>query len=152
MSDDAALEAAVAADRVPSGAWAVGVSGGADSVALLHLLAARHDLRLVVAHLNHELRGDESDEDERFVQRLGKSLNLPVESARASSLRSDPLLPTNPSARYRRLRFICFEDVVQANHLDGVILAPSPPGPRSPIRAAGATAPSRPGHRRDVLG
>jgi tRNA(Ile)-lysidine synthase len=46
------------------------VSGGADSMALLHLLASGHlgeDLRLSVLHVNHLLRGAQSDEDEDFV-------------------------------------------------------------------------------------
>jgi len=56
----------------------VAVSGGADSVALLDILAFLPDLRLhlVVAHLNHSLRGAESDEDERFVAELAASRGL----------------------------------------------------------------------------
>jgi tRNA(Ile)-lysidine synthase len=52
---------------------AVAVSGGADSVALLCLLLElRTELGIVlsVAHVNHKLRGEESDEDERFVAKL----------------------------------------------------------------------------------
>lgn len=52
---------------------AVAVSGGADSVALLRLLVElRGELGIVlmVAHVNHKLRGAESDEDEQFVARL----------------------------------------------------------------------------------
>jgi tRNA(Ile)-lysidine synthase len=59
----------------------VAVSGGPDSVALLHVL---HELKqrrypsltLHVAHLNHTLRGKESDEDEQFVQNLATKLGL----------------------------------------------------------------------------
>ena len=57
----------------------VGVSGGPDSVALLHgLHALKRELgiELVVAHLNHRARGAESDRDARFVQQLGDSLNI----------------------------------------------------------------------------
>jgi tRNA(Ile)-lysidine synthase len=58
----------------------VAVSGGADSVCLLHVLAelaAAWDLRLTVLHLNHKLRGEESDGDEAFVARLAESLGVP---------------------------------------------------------------------------
>lgn len=59
----------------------VAVSGGADSVTLLHLferLSARFDVSLLVLHVNHRLRGAESDEDETFVRALSKSLGREV--------------------------------------------------------------------------
>ncbi len=52
----------------------VGVSGGADSVALLQLLTERGFDDLVVCHLNHGLRGAESEADERFVVEMAESL------------------------------------------------------------------------------
>jgi tRNA(Ile)-lysidine synthase len=63
-----------AGDRV-----AVAVSGGADSVALLCLLTElKSELGIVlsVAHVNHKLRGAESDEDERFVTELAAASGL----------------------------------------------------------------------------
>ncbi len=59
---------------------AVAVSGGPDSVCLLHVLlelAPAFDVSLAVAHLNHQLRGVESDEDERFVAGMAERLGLP---------------------------------------------------------------------------
>lgn len=60
----------------------VATSGGADSVALLRALAALKDrrrwrLKLTVGHVQHHLRGDEAEEDARFVQELGDQLKLP---------------------------------------------------------------------------
>lgn len=58
----------------------VAVSGGADSVCLLHVLqrlAAGLRVSLTVVHLNHQLRGAESDADEVFVRELAVSLGLP---------------------------------------------------------------------------
>jgi tRNA(Ile)-lysidine synthase len=58
---------------------AVAVSGGPDSVALLillHRLATRFSLTLLVAHFNHQLRGEESDGDEQFVLQLSTKLGL----------------------------------------------------------------------------
>lgn len=72
------------ADRLAAGLgrdWLVAVSGGCDSVGLLwalHRLAPTLGLRLTVAHLNHNLRGEEAREDARFVERLAESLGLPV--------------------------------------------------------------------------
>lgn len=65
----------------------VAVSGGADSVALIHILASIEkvlDLRLGVAHLNHELRGAESDGDQTFVELLAESLGLPFYTERVN--------------------------------------------------------------------
>jgi tRNA(Ile)-lysidine synthase len=58
----------------------VAVSGGLDSVTLLHLLgelSGEHHWRLTVAHLNHKLRGKASDGDERFVRAIAGRLKLP---------------------------------------------------------------------------
>jgi tRNA(Ile)-lysidine synthase len=57
----------------------VAVSGGADSVCLLHVLvelAPRWDLRLSVLHLNHRLRGEDSRRDAAFVEELAARLGL----------------------------------------------------------------------------
>jgi len=58
----------------------VGVSGGPDSTALLHTLvrlSPRWSLQLVVAHLNHKLRGSAADQDAVFVAGLAASLGIP---------------------------------------------------------------------------
>lgn len=120
--DESPLMAAIA--DVPPGAWAVGVSGGADSVALLFLLAERRDLALHVVHLNHETRGPHSDGDERFLRDLAERLRLPCVIARRSEI--EPTLgelPTNPSARYRAARMALFRLGVNERGLQGVILA-----------------------------
>lgn len=49
----------------------IGVSGGADSICLLDLflrVKKKFDLKIIVAHLNHDLRGEESNRDENFVK------------------------------------------------------------------------------------
>ena len=59
----------------------VAVSGGLDSICLLHALhelSSRHRWRLVVAHFNHQLRGRESDADERFVVKEAVKLGCRV--------------------------------------------------------------------------
>src|ERR1035441_1351727 len=78
---------------------AVGLSGGADSVALLRALAARSsELGLVLhaAHLHHGLRGAEADEDLAFTSALAAGLDLPfheahVEDRKSTSLNSSHL-------------------------------------------------------------
>jgi tRNA(Ile)-lysidine synthase len=59
----------------------VGVSGGADSVCLLHVLAKWQKglgIKLHVAHLNHQLRGVESEADAKYVSNLAGSLGIPI--------------------------------------------------------------------------
>jgi tRNA(Ile)-lysidine synthase len=61
----------------------VGVSGGADSTALLlclHRLAADLPLSLTAAHLNHRIRGAEADEDQNFVRQLCAGWGIPFVS------------------------------------------------------------------------
>jgi tRNA(Ile)-lysidine synthetase-like protein len=70
----------------PGQAILVAVSGGLDSMVLLHLLSQMSGAqrwRLAVAHLNHGLRGGSSDADERLVRRTAKSLGLQAITERA---------------------------------------------------------------------
>lgn len=68
----------LAAHAIPPGRILAAVSGGADSTALVLTLA---DLRaegfdVVAAHVNHHLRGDESDADEDFVREIARATNV----------------------------------------------------------------------------
>jgi tRNA(Ile)-lysidine synthase len=62
------------------------VSGGADSVCLLHVMHSLKEklgITLHVAHLDHQLRGEESEADAAYVVRLAGSLDIPVTVSRA---------------------------------------------------------------------
>lgn len=65
----------------------IGVSGGRDSVALLHALVALGRPKLMVCHLNHQLRGRESGQDAAFVRRLAQRHQLPCEIERVDVAR-----------------------------------------------------------------
>lgn len=63
----------------------VGLSGGPDSVCLLHLLHSikeEYDLKIVGAHINHMIRGEEANKDEEYAKELCKSLGLDFHSIR----------------------------------------------------------------------
>ena len=79
----------------------VGLSGGADSVALLLLLKERGG-RIEAAHVNHGLRGEDSDGDEAFVRALCAELNVPLMVYRATP----PEHPGEDWARQVRYGFL----------------------------------------------
>jgi len=84
--DTQGADSRVTRDFPANARYLIGVSGGRDSVALLHWVISLGYKRLVVCHLNHRLRGRSSDADARFVKRLveryhqevvGQALRLP---------------------------------------------------------------------------
>ncbi len=89
----------------------VGVSGGVDSVCLLDLLwTLREELRIriVVAHLHHGLRGEEADEDFRFVKRLAERYGLPFEGRRVAE--GSYRRKGNVQAQARELRYRFYDE------------------------------------------
>ena len=83
------------------------VSGGADSVALLYVLYSLKDelgFSLAACHVNHNLRGEESDSDERFVRRMCRFLDIPLYTA---SIKVNDLRQKHDSLEEcaRRLRY-----------------------------------------------
>jgi len=92
----------------------VAVSGGPDSVCLLHLLSrlrGRFGYELHVAHLNHMLRGQASDEDATYVREFAGSLGLPV-SVRLRDVRSlRETHHTSLEEEARRQRYLFFAEV-----------------------------------------
>jgi tRNA(Ile)-lysidine synthase len=86
----------------------VAVSGGADSVCLLHLLLVLRDpyaLALHVAHLHHGLRGSEADRDEAFVRREAERLGLSCTVERLTPTDYAPLKKLSRQAAARELRY-----------------------------------------------
>ena len=88
----------------------VGVSGGPDSVALVHILLAlapNCSFQVAIAHLNHCLRQDESERDEAFVVSLAEKLDLPVHVERQDVRRHQKKhhLSLEEAARKMRYRF-----------------------------------------------
>lgn len=89
----------------------VGVSGGPDSVALVHVLyqlRKSYDLTLQVAHLNHGLRGKEALRDVRFVESLAHEMGLPcvVETFDVPSYKKEHSLSSQEAARLVRYQFL----------------------------------------------
>lgn len=112
--------------RLRSTGMAVAVSGGPDSVALLHaLLQIREpNVPIVVAHLNHQIRGEESDQDEQFVRDLHSCLisqgyyNLELRCERIDVLESARQQKANLESMARQLRYEWLTQVARECQLD----------------------------------
>jgi tRNA(Ile)-lysidine synthase len=116
---------------------AVGLSGGADSVALLRTLAARgKELGLVLhaAHLHHGLRGEEADGDLAFARALAAELGLPFHEARVDTaaeararLEAGQTGPGKPTETIeeaaRRLRYGWFRELMASGEVEAVATA-----------------------------
>lgn len=111
---------------------AVGVSGGADSVALLCALTGRgKELGLVlhVAHLHHGLRGAEADADHEFVRALAEKLSLPFHTTRVDVGTAAKAAEDSGKAREsveeaaRRLRYEWFRQLLSMGDLDAIATA-----------------------------
>jgi tRNA(Ile)-lysidine synthase len=111
---------------------AVGLSGGADSVALLRALAARGgELGLVlhVAHLHHGLRGEEADADLEFARALAGELGLAFHEARVdteSEAKADSATGKGGETieeAARRLRYGWFRQLMASGEVEAVATA-----------------------------
>ena len=91
----------------PDGRYLIAVSGGRDSVALLHWLHQRGYRKLVVCHLNHQLRGRSSDADARFVEQLAAQCDVDLEmgSTNVRALAAKQKISIETAAREARYKF-----------------------------------------------
>ncbi|HEX3019692.1 MAG TPA: tRNA lysidine(34) synthetase TilS [Chitinispirillaceae bacterium] len=103
----------------------VAVSGGSDSVALIYLLQEMREKlkinKLAIAHINHGLRGDESDGDEQYVRKIATDLKIPFFLKRLSGHKlEDPGI--EKWARQERYHFLhsimesCCFDFIATGH------------------------------------
>lgn len=100
---------------------AVGVSGGADSMALLHVLLELKDeygMNIIACHVNHGIRGETADRDEKFVVEACKKLGVEVRVLRADVPGTAKKMHLGVEECGRRIRYDFFNSVV-----DDVIIA-----------------------------
>lgn len=100
------------------GAILVAISGGADSICLLHVLRTfvgqgRLAAPLICCHINHRLRGSESDADERFVVELANEMGVPV-VVRTVEVRSHAeTIRQSIETAARQLRLAALEEIAR---------------------------------------
>ncbi len=110
----------------PGDSVLIGVSGGADSVALLHImirLAPKYSLRLGIAHINHSLRGEDSDKDEAFVSDLAQQSDLPCYIAREDVSGYQKTRKLSLEEAGRQIRYAFFEKIRSEHRFDKIALA-----------------------------
>ncbi|MBQ9980649.1 MAG: tRNA lysidine(34) synthetase TilS [Oscillospiraceae bacterium] len=84
------------------------VSGGADSICMLHLLHSRGE-RVACAHYNHGMRGETADSDEQFVRRFCESLSIPFYTEKGDVYGEAERTGEGVEECGRRLRYEFFE-------------------------------------------
>ena len=103
--------------------YLIGVSGGADSVALLHLLAEAGFQNLIVCHLDHRLRGKASNADARFVEKLAEKLGLTCEIGRCDIRHRMKETGESMETAARHARHAFFADCATKHRCRRVLLA-----------------------------
>jgi tRNA(Ile)-lysidine synthase len=103
----------------------VGVSAGVDSMVLLHLLNAcreAFDLSLIIAHVNHGFRPEESEREAELVRKESARLRLPFEYGHFNVREFQKLGGLSPQDAARRIRFHFFDDLFQKHHAQKIAL------------------------------
>ncbi|MFD2602809.1 tRNA lysidine(34) synthetase TilS [Flavobacterium suzhouense] len=100
----------------------VAVSGGVDSVVLVHLLK-QLNYDVAIAHCNFGLRGEESDGDEKFIRSYASynAINIFVTHFDTKTFAIDNKLSIQVAAR--QLRYIWFQELLEENSLDYLLTA-----------------------------
>ncbi|TCT13046.1 tRNA(Ile)-lysidine synthase [Natranaerovirga pectinivora] len=93
----------------------IGVSGGADSVCLLHLLhklQGNINFTLSAAHINHGIRGIDADADEEFVKELCRTLEVPFYSYKINIKEESKRLKVSEEEAGRIVRYNVFNQIL----------------------------------------
>jgi tRNA(Ile)-lysidine synthase len=97
----------------------LGVSGGPDSVCLLDIfsqLAPKYDLNLIIAHVNYDLRGKDSQKDEKLTRQLAKKYSIPI-------VVMNPKIKKISESALRDVRYDFFERVRIENNFNLIAVA-----------------------------
>ena len=104
------------------------LSGGADSVALLLSLRELSDepgnsLSISAVHINHMLRGEESNRDEDFCRGLCERLDIPLKIFRKDAAEYSRTLGMSVETGARKLRYEIFEEILESDFADKIATA-----------------------------
>src|SRR5213595_3251323 len=113
----------LARDFPPNRRYLIGVSGGRDSIALLHWLINLGYKELIVCHLNHQLRGRSSNADARFVEKLAGKYDLDFELGAANVCALAKKRKMSIEAAARDARYSFFAKVAKRRRCRTIFLA-----------------------------
>lgn len=99
-----------------------GISGGPDSVFLLNILTLSKT-KTLAAHINHILRGKQSDMDEKFVKNLAKKYNTIFSSKKCDIKKLSKKHKTGLEETGREIRYKFFKDLAKKHHAKFIITA-----------------------------
>lgn len=104
----------------------VALSGGPDSICLLHILNSLKDIlniEIFVAHVNHCLRGDDADEDERYVKEFCEKLQIPcyIKKANINKIAEERKISSEMAGREIRYEF--FDEIFKNENLNKIAIA-----------------------------
>lgn len=104
----------------------VALSGGPDSICLLHILNSLKDIlniEIFAAHVNHCLRGDDADEDERYVKEFCEKLQIPcyIKKANINKIAEERKISSEMAGREIRYEF--FDEIFKNENLNKIAIA-----------------------------
>jgi tRNA(Ile)-lysidine synthase len=100
----------------------VAISGGIDSVVLVYLLN-QLNFDISLAHCNFQLRGEDSDQDEKFVKKLADQLQLPIFTISFATTEFAKKEKLSIQVAARTLRYNWFKAIIKNNKLDYILTA-----------------------------
>lgn len=104
----------------------IGVSGGVDSIVLLDVLVrikARYNIDIIVAHLNHCLRGEDAEKDEQFVKSLSEKYGLKCYTKKSNMNLFAKENKISSEEAGRILRYSFFDELVKIENCNKIAIA-----------------------------
>ena len=104
----------------------IGLSGGADSVCLTHILyslKSELNIELFAAHVNHGIRGEEAKRDEEFAKNFAKSLDIPIFIKHADVITEAKNRGVSEEMCGRQIRYEFFEETVKEHNINKIATA-----------------------------
>ncbi|MDH5597720.1 MAG: tRNA lysidine(34) synthetase TilS, partial [Cyclobacteriaceae bacterium] len=106
----------------PSASFLLTVSGGIDSMVMLHLFH-KNNLNISIAHCNFQLRGEESDKDQALVESIAHQLNIPVFVRKFDTKKHATENKISTQMAARELRYSWFDTLLHQHGIDFICTA-----------------------------